>query len=76
MYFRNIKDAGNYSLIYDWSLRFLFNQYHLKFIKNEESTLEILDISAEAMKTFLQFIYKDDVEVEDIDQNLLIAADK
>ena len=48
----------------------------LKFIKNEEYTLEILDISAETMKTFLQFIYKDDVEVEDIDQNLLIAADK
>ena len=48
----------------------------LKFIKNEESILEIPDISAETMKTFLQFIYKDDVEVEDIDQNLLIAADK
>ena len=48
----------------------------LKFNKNDESTLEIPDISAETMKTFLQFIYKDDVEAEDIDQNLLIAADK
>ena len=38
--------------------------------------MNIPDVSAETMKTFLQFIYKDKVEAEDIDQNLLIAADK
>ena len=48
----------------------------LKMNEKEESILEIPDISAETMKTFLQFIYKDDIEADDIDQDLLIAADK
>ena len=48
----------------------------LKMNEKEESVLEIPDVSAETMKTFLQFIYKDDIEGEDIDQDLLIAADK
>ena len=48
----------------------------LKLNEKEESVLEIPDVSAETMKTFLQFIYKDDIEEEDIDQDLLIAADK
>jgi len=48
----------------------------LKLNEKEESVLEIPDVSAETMKTFLQFIYKDYIKEEDIDQDLLIAADK
>ena len=44
--------------------------------EKEESILDITDVSAETMKVFLQFIYKDKVEPEYIDQNLLFAVDK
>ena len=49
---------------------------NLKTNEEMESVLQIPDVSAETMETFLKFIYKDVVNVEDIDQNLLIAADK
>ena len=49
---------------------------NLKINEETESFLQIPDVSAETMETFLKFIYKDVVNVEDIDQNLLIAADK
>ena len=48
----------------------------LKMNEKEESILDITDVSAETMKVFLQFIYKDKVEPEYIDQNLLFAVDK
>ena len=42
----------------------------------EESTLKIEDISAETMSLFIEFLYTDEIQPEDIDPDLLIAADK
>ena len=51
-------------------------QSDLKINENEESILEIADVSAETMKIFLKFIYRDDVKADDINLDLLIVADK
>ena len=45
-------------------------------IDEDESTLTIPDIPADTMKVFLKFIYTDEVKTENIDLDLLIAADK
>ena len=42
----------------------------------EESTLKIEDISAGTMSQFIKFLYTDELNSEDIDVNLLIAANK
>ena len=42
----------------------------------EESTLKIEDISAGTMTQFVKFLYTDELKSEDIDANLLIAANK
>jgi len=44
--------------------------------EEQNGIIEIEDISAKTMKTFLKFMYKDDLEIEEIDCNLLIAAEK
>ena len=44
--------------------------------EEQNGIIEIEDISAKTMKTFLNFMYKDDLEIEEIDCNLLIAAEK
>ena len=41
-----------------------------------DGILKIDDISAQTMRTFLKFMYKDALDKEDIDPNLLIAAEK
>ena len=41
-----------------------------------EGILKIEDISAHTMRTFLNFMYKDALKNEDIDSNLLLAAEK
>ena len=38
--------------------------------------MEVDGISADTMKKFLKFIYRDEVKAKDIDSNLLIAADR
>ena len=43
--------------------------------RNRES-MEVDGISADTMKKFLKFIYRDEVKAKDIDSNLLIAADR
>ena len=48
----------------------------LKINEKDEATLEIIDISAETMKAFLNFIYTDELKAEEITTNLLFAADK
>ena len=40
-----------------------------------EGILNIEDISAQTMRTFLNFMYKDALKNEDIDSNLLLAAE-
>ena len=42
----------------------------------QNGIIEIEDISVKTMKTFFKFLYKDDMEIEEIDCNLLIAAEK
>ena len=42
----------------------------------DESTLKIDDISAGTMTQFIKFLYTDELKSEDIDANLLIAANK
>ena len=42
----------------------------------QNGIIEIEDISVKTMKTFLKFLYKDDMEIEEIDSNLHIAAEK
>ena len=44
--------------------------------EQRDGIVKIDDVSAKTMKTFLKFMYKDDLELEEIDCNLLIAADK
>ena len=41
-----------------------------------EGILKIEDISAHTMRTFLNLMYKDALKNEDIDSNLLLAAEK
>ena len=41
-----------------------------------EGILKIEDISAHTMRTFLNFMYKDALNTEDIDSHLLLAAEK
>jgi len=40
------------------------------------STLTIEDVSADTMETFLEFLYTDDLKVNEINTNLLLLADK
>ena len=42
----------------------------------DESTLTIEDVSADTMKTFLEFLYTDDLKVNEINTKLLLVADK
>mgnify|MGYP001169795423 CR=1 FL=1 len=42
----------------------------------DESTLTIEDVSADTMETFLEFLYTDDLKVNEINTNLLLLADK
>ena len=42
----------------------------------KEGILKIEDISAKTMKTFLKYIYTDFIEIEEIDCDLLYAANK
>ena len=44
--------------------------------EQQHGVVKIDDVSAKTMKTFLKFMYTDDLEEEEIDCNLLIAADK
>ena len=44
--------------------------------EGKDAIIEIPDISAQTMKSFLKFLYYDDLEEDEIDCNLLIAADK
>ena len=42
----------------------------------DESTLTIEDVSADTMETFLEFLYTDDLKVNEINTKLLLVADK
>ena len=44
--------------------------------EGQNGIIEIKDISAQTMESFLKFMYEDDLEEDEIDCNLLIAADK
>ena len=44
--------------------------------ENQEGFIKIDDVSAETMRTFLKFLYKDELKPEEIDCNLMIAAEK
>jgi len=46
------------------------------FKEQQDGMIRIDDVSAKTMRTFLKFVYKDDLEIEEIDCNLLIAAEK
>ena len=52
----------------------MFNLKNSK--ENLEGIIQIDDVSAETMRTFLKFLYKDELKPEEIDCNLLIAAEK
>ena len=41
-----------------------------------EPTLPIKDVSADTMETFLKFLYTDELELDEINPNLLVLADK
>ena len=41
-----------------------------------DGIIKIDDVSAQTMRTFLKFMYKDELEITEIDCNLLIAAEK
>ena len=47
-----------------------------KINEDDEPILEINDASAQNMKTFLKFLYKDEIKAEDINCDLLRLADK
>ena len=44
--------------------------------EQQDGVISIDDVSAKTMRTFLKFMYKDDLEIEEIDCNLLMAAEK
>jgi len=48
----------------------------LKVMENNDNILEIPNISADIMQTFLEFLYQDEIAPEDITCDLLIAADQ
>jgi len=48
----------------------------LKVTEDDDNILEIPNISAKIMKTFLKFLYQDEITPEEISCDLLIAADQ
>ena len=44
--------------------------------ENQEGSVTINDVSAETMQIFLKFLYRDELNTEDVDCDLLIAAEK
>jgi hypothetical protein len=53
----------------------MFNIVHQSY-ETQTGVVKVDDINAKTMKSLLKYIYQDQVEVEDIDVDLILAADK
>jgi hypothetical protein len=53
----------------------MFNM-HVESSENQTGVVKVDDIKAKTMKSLLKYIYKNQVEPEDVDGDLLMAADK